>query len=888
MLKHILSLSLGLVSTAVFSDSTPQAIVPKKHEVFLEKYCLDCHDNETQKGKVNLETLAFNINTIQQGESWQKVLNAVNSLEMPPEKKKQPTEIEKSDFLDNLSETLVTARKILSDADGVSTIRRLSRREYENTLHDLLGIQISAEALPSDHSNESYDTIGSSLYMSSSQIDNYRKISLSAIKEAMKVATADHKLMTRRIDFEEFMNPGIKKQLGIQVDIQNRFSRWSSQVDKFSKLPQNTAKRNAAQAEIKGKNKWDFYYSWDKFTGAPSPKEFGFVDAYDALHWRSKWEWLMPHFLAYTYLPHRDKGVYITTDGNTYFKNRFHIHNHWLNGPYKIKLAVAKVGGRQLPPTRKELEPLTIPAPDASRCFLDIDSQKGNFTLKTFQVTGSIDKPNIIEFDVVKKPEKLFSFKLSERGDSEKRVRNLNHLSIKDVGVPNDPAIWIDYVEITGPHFSDSEKESYQRLQQWIQRVEINEAEVKPVILEFSKIAMRGRIPPAKFFEHLNSFYRSHRKAKLSPQDALAEIFSIILSSPGFLYLSEKPQDSNEISDLELANRLSYFLTAGPPDEQLLKAAISGQLKNKTTLLSHTRRLFNHPELIRFVKPFIEQWLGLDRLDFFQFNTDKHLDYTLGVKKSSREEIYETFTYWLKQKGSLINLLHSDTIVINALLADFYSIPGVQGDHFRPIKVPPTSPRGGLLGMAAISAMGSNGEDTSPVERGAWVLRKLMNNPPPPAPPNIPQLSRLENKVVSTKELVFLHQEKAQCAQCHRKIDPIGFGLENFNAVGKWRTMDDRKGVPPTKRMIDPTGKIHAGAEFKNFLELRNIISSTYQNNFAHSFTENLAAYALGRHIGFTDQNWVEALVAKAKKQNYPLATIIEELITSDVFRKKL
>jgi hypothetical protein len=488
-----------LLTSTLFSDVNniikPEAILPEKHFEFLSNYCLDCHDHETKKGKVDLENLAFNIKTAEQGEYWQKVLNSVNSLEMPPEKKKQPTEEEKADFLSSLSETLVIARNILSDSAGVSAMRRLSRREYENTIHDLLGIQISAEELPSDHADESYDTIGSSLYMSSSQIENYRKIGLNAIKEAIKVAMADKKLMTRRIDFEDFRNPAVEKNLEQQVHIQNRFKRWSSQVDKASRLPENVLARQTVHQKIKGKNKWDFYYNWNKFKGAPSPKEYGFADTYDALHWRSKWEWLMPHLLQYTFLAHRDKGVYITTDGNAYFNNHFHIHEHWLNGLYKIKFVVARVEGQVLPPTRDGFEPLHIPNPDPSRYFMDIDSLRGNFTLETFQVNGTIDKPSVYEFQVTKKPGKLLAFKLSERGTSEKRIKNLNRKSIREIGVPETPAIWVDFVEITGPYYSKNEKKNYDRLKKWITRVEKNEAEQEAVTQEFAAIAMRGKSP---------------------------------------------------------------------------------------------------------------------------------------------------------------------------------------------------------------------------------------------------------------------------------------------------------------------------------------------------------------------------------------------------------
>ncbi len=149
-------------------------------------------------------------------------------------------------------------------------------------------------------------------------------------------------------------------------------------------------------------------------------------------------------------------------------------------------------------------------------------------------------------------------------------------------------------------------------------------------------------------------------------------------------------------------------------------------------------------------------------------------------------EVYETFAHILRQNRSLRELLKSDYVVVNGLLANYYGLPGVVGDQFQVVKLPVESPRGGLLGMAAIHGMGSNGEHASPVERGAWVLRKLLNDPPPPAPANVPQLTRLEDKLLTTRERLSMHQEEPQCASCHRKIDPIGFGLENFDDLPEW------------------------------------------------------------------------------------------------------
>ena len=187
--------------------------------------------------------------------------------------------------------------------------------------------------------------------------------------------------------------------------------------------------------------------------------------------------------------------------------------------------------------------------------------------------------------------------------------------------------------------------------------------------------------------------------------------------------------------------------------------------------------------------------------------------------------------------------------------------------------------------MAAILAMGSNGERTSPVERGAWVLRKLLHNPPPPAPPNVPQLDRLATKPISPHDRLIAHQEQPQCLQCHRKIDPIGFGLENFSAAGKWREIDHdsktNKDWP-----IEPAGQLYNGPAFKSYLELRDLIAARSEH-FAQGFTEALIEYAIGRPYGFTDEELAATIVKQAKAKEFILREFILALVQSPQFQRK-
>ena len=278
----------------------------------------------------------------------------------------------------------------------------------------------------------------------------------------------------------------------------------------------------------------------------------------------------------------------------------------------------------------------------------------------------------------------------------------------------------------------------------------------------------------------------------------------------------------------------------------------------------------------------------MDRLDFFRFNNVLYPDFDMSAKEAARMEVYETFAYVLRENRSLRELLKSDYAVVNGLLAQYYKLPEVSGDQFQVVKLPADSPRGGLLGMAAIHAMGSNGEHSSPIERGAWVLRKLLNDPPPPAPANVPQLNRLEGKLLTTRERLLAHQEQPQCASCHRKIDPIGFGLENFDAVGQWRTEDyyERPGLGRKKWLVEPAGAFHKGPAFGSYYELRDLIHARAEG-FSQGFSIALMQYALGRSIAFRDETLVSKMISEAKSRDFALRAFIETLVLSDEFRSK-
>jgi hypothetical protein len=422
-------------------------------------------------------------------------------------------------------------------------------------------------------------------------------------------------------------------------------------------------------------------------------------------------------------------------------------------------------------------------------------------------------------------------------------------------------------------------------------------AAVRDAVGRFAAMAFRGTPPPPSFVERLGKLYEAQLRAGTKHREALRETLAVVLASPMFLYLAEPSPDGKRrpLTGPELATRLSYFLWGAPPDETLQGLGRSGDLLDPEVLAAQTARLLDDPRSRDLVHGFVHQWLGMDRLDFFEVNRPKYPRFDDSTRLAAKNEVYETFAHLLREDAPLRDLLQADYVVVNRLLAEYYGIPGVTGDAFRKVPLPAGSPRGGLLGMAAVSFMGGNGDHTSPVERGAWVLRKLLDDPPPPAPANVPQLARLAGKVLTTRERLLAHQEEAQCASCHRKIDPIGFGLENFDAVGQWRTEDtyqvmDEKGKPVPNAAktwtIDPAASFFQGPAFRDYFELRAHLAAR-ADDFSRGFSAALVEYALGRPVGFGDEPLLDAMVAAARNRDHAVRSFFFTLVSSEAFRAK-
>lgn len=886
------------------------AIVPERHRPLLKEHCQGCHGPDKQKGKFRVDELPSSITTLRDAERWQKVLNQMNSGEMPPEDEKQPPKAQKADLLDDLANAMVAARRNLSDQKGVITMRRLNRREYKNTLRELLGVEMTVSELPSDGGAGTFDTVGSNLFMSGSQFEQYQAIGRTALEEAVTKQTPFPGERKLHREVEE-LNEEFRKTYAKNMDRAERAARWAKAVEEAAARPENA--EITAKLRKESKNDSFFRQAWAQIPGAPSPAEFGFDtvtinggtekgpnadEANRAFYYKSNigGGYMRPYHEAYLRMPALESGAYLSAKEIHTSFSLMAPHN-WPPGDYVMRVRIA--GNEHATPERR---------------FIDFGNHPGGGKVQsTHQVSGTMENPQVIEMP--------FQIIGNHTGSGDPHVVNGNrtffirekgtgdHFTQSDAvfgrgktrnGVGPEFALWVDWIEIeAAPKPEGSLPPGLAALRIPLDDkapVPSTEA-VRNSLQAFCREAFRGTEAPESYLDRLMRVYALRLQGGAKHSHAIRETLATVLASPMFLYLSEPSGDLQKrpLSGPELATRLSYFLWGAPPDRELRELGTAGALHDPKVLRDQTERLLRDPRCSHFVRPFLDQWLVLERLDFFEVNRSLYPRFDNAVKLAARQEVYETFADLLAHDGSLRNLLKADYAVINSVLADYYGIPGVSGDGFRRVVLPQDSPRGGLLGMAAVHAMGGNGERTSPVERGAWVLRKLLNDPPPPAPPNVPQIARLAGKVLTTRERLQAHQEDPQCTSCHRKIDPIGFGLENFDAVGQWRTADSYAAVdasgkpdPQTKRSwaIEPAAAFYKGPHFESYAELRDRIAERV-DAFGMGFSKALIEYALGRPCGFSDETLLERIQQQVRPSQWALRSTIHALVASPEFQTK-
>jgi len=353
-----------------------------------------------------------------------------------------------------------------------------------------------------------------------------------------------------------------------------------------------------------------------------------------------------------------------------------------------------------------------------------------------------------------------------------------------------------------------------------------------------------------------------------------------VLSSPNFLFRVETDTQAQNLNGYELASRLSYFLWGSMPDSELFSLAQSGSLQKPEVLKSQVKRMLKDPRISALADNFAEEWLNLRKLALINPDPAQFGDFSESLRSAMLKETKLFFDGVVQNDRSVIDFLNAKYTYINGPLAKHYGIEGVDGDEFRKVSLTGT-PRQGLLTQASILTLTSNPTRTSPVKRGKWILEQILNAPLPPPPPNVGVLpdDGKQMAAASLRQKMEVHRRNPMCATCHKKMDPLGFSLENFDAVGRWRSKDG-------KDVIDASGVLPDGTKFSGPTELSTLLLKQ-KKDFIEGLSEKLLTYAIGRGVEPYDKCSVDEISQSCASNSYHFSSLINAIVLSDPFRKK-
>ena len=447
---------------------------------------------------------------------------------------------------------------------------------------------------------------------------------------------------------------------------------------------------------------------------------------------------------------------------------------------------------------------------------------------------------------------------------------------------PGYPVIHIESVEFKGPVFDQWPPVHHRDiLFESDLRATDEPAYVRQVLAQFLRRAYRRPATDTEI-QKLLRFYSTIRPDFPSLEEAVKETLAMALISPPFLFLLEPVQNKKrELSDWELASRLSYFLWSTMPDEELFELAAAGQLSRTAVLSAQVERMLRDPRGWRFVTQFTDQWLKLENLAQIAVDTSMYRGFETNLKTEMLNETRHFFQHLILTDQSALNLLDSGFTMLNEPLARHYGVEGVYGQSFREVDLKEQD-RGGLLGHSSVLMLGSTGRDSHPIRRAVWIRDRLLNDPPSPPPADVPDLdeSNPEFAKLSVREQLEVHRNKESCASCHRGIDPWGIALEHYDAIGKFRTKVKSKPVVATDTLPD-------GQELKGAASLKQYLVNHRHEDFSRALVTRLSIYALGRDLQLSDEDLVDDLTNDFIRQDYRILELIQAIVSSNAFRTK-
>jgi hypothetical protein len=784
-----------------------------EHTAAVQRYCVSCHDDIERTANLSLESLPVDAVAAHPAE-WEKVIRKLRAGMMPPVGEPRPAAQARLELVSWLENELDAAAAAAPNPGRTEPFHRLNRAEYRNAIRDLLAVSIDvSELLPADDASYGFDNIAGVLKLSPTLLERY----LGAADEVSRQAVG-------------------------------------------------------------------------------SPSEFVSIDYFRVPDDRSQ--------------ERRLPGLPFGTRGGTLI-----THNFPADAEYVIAAELTRDLNEQMP-LYAEPQELEV-AIDGERVAL--------FTLPAVPLAEPQAANNDPNAPAISQIVQRFALSREERAarnraDADWRVRVpvgagphavtvtfLARTAALDesarlpfdrpypggVNIPETrTGAYVRAVEISGPFDASGAGDTASRQRVFSCHPAAGDAAAGDAAAgEACALQIMGRLARRAYrrpvtdldLEPLLTFYREGATDGFEAGMQLA--LKRLLVSPEFLFRVERDPDdvtpgtTYPISDLTLASRLSFFLWSSIPDEELLAVAERGALRNDTELTRQVRRMLADPRAAAFVGNFAGQWLYLRNLDAVVPVQSEFPDFDDTLRQGLKRETELFFGSIVQEDRSALDLLRADYTFVNERVARLYGMPHVKGSHFRRVTLPADSPRRGLLGHGSILTVTSYPDRTSPVVRGKWILENLLGTPPPPPPPDVPELSATSDQggTLTMRERLAVHRSNPSCASCHALMDPLGFALENFNAVGQWRTLDET-GAP-----VDVAGTLPDGTAFAGVAEFRAALENS--DLFVMTLAEKLLTYGLGRGVEHYDQPAVRAIVRAAAADDYRFSALIAAVVQSPPFQ---
>lgn len=820
----------------------PGMLLAQSPGQFVKTYCVKCHGARKPKAERRFDQLDDSMATQESLAAWQEILDQLNLSSMPPKDARQPSDAQRAAAVASITKSIAAAQAKFRSSGGHAVMRRLNKVEYRHTLGDLLSLNTAVENpavdFPAEAKVAGFDNNGQELITSGLLLGHY----LRAAENAMTAATHFEPRPESRTLIQQgpFRFPKTRKNPDrAPIFIQDKFMPTITEGS-YSDLVGATPRDGIiafAPLETPGGVPASGYY-----TVRVKAAAFGLVHGYSyrAVQYRSGDPAVMQLNAV--------KSGRITSNGeqsrNPMRGTRLGIHEVsrqvpewfeyrvWVDKGYQLEIGFAN-GNPRFKPTRRIL--LAEAREDADRYP---------------EITAILADDSVDDF-----------------------LRRLHK-------VYRGPRLRIHEMQLIGPHVDQWPPAGHQRMYGDLRPESMQPQDVILQLKRFAAAAYRRPLRPGDL-AGIESMVQGKMKSGEKPFEALQLGIRTVLCSPGFLY---RPEGKGSLDGYQLASRLSYFLWSSAPDQELLDQAAQGTLLESDRLAKQIDRLLADPRSARFTENFLRVWLNLDNIgeqppsaEFISYYTDK-----LGDAMARETEHF--FSDLLKRNESIRHFIDSDYTFVNRPLAHHYGIKDVSGlsaDRFQRVVLKNRN-RGGLLGQGSFLTASANGVDTSPVVRGIYLLEKMLGSSVSPPPPDVPTIEPDTRGATTIREQLVKHRESATCAECHRKIDPLGFALENFDAVGVWRDLYD---VKKKETAITTAGQLPTGESFASLAELKSLLLKR-EDKFARGLVEKMLTYALGRELEITDRPSVDQIVSELAKRGNGLRDLVRLVVLSEAFAR--